>query len=216
MFNQEAFNKFVISHNVVGFFDTPITLKSGKQSHMYINWRHVSNDVALLESCALFVIEFCLMHKLNPDCFFGVAEGATKLGILTQYLWAKQHNAKVGSHKLCMGRAKPKQHGSPEDKYFVGEPNGKIVVLEDVTTTGQSMIEAVKFLKSLNKHDITCVGLTNRETSDHSPTVKQQLQELNIDYYCLSTSKEILSQLNQSEDTSSIKPYIKKELSLLA
>ena len=36
-----------------------------------------------------------------------------------------------------MGRAKPKQHGSPEDKYFVGEPNGKIVVLEDVTTTGK-------------------------------------------------------------------------------
>jgi orotate phosphoribosyltransferase len=216
MFNNQAFNDFIINHNVIGFFDDPITLKSGKKSHMYINWRHVSNDVVLLESCALFVIEFCLKHKLKPDCFFGVAEGATKLGIITQYLWAKQHNASVGSHKLCMGRAKPKQHGSPEDKYFVGEPSGKIIVLEDVTTTGQSMIEAVKFLQSLNKSDITCIGLTNRETADHSPTVADQLKKLNITYYHLSTSKELLEQLTQSEKSKSIQPYITKELSLLS
>ncbi len=216
MFNQDAFNKFIINHNIIGFFDSPISLKSGQKSHMYINWRHVSNDVVLLESCALFVIEFCLTHNLEPDCFFGVAEGATKLGIITQYLWAKQHDAKVGSHKLCMGRAKPKEHGSPEDKYFVGEPNGKIIVLEDVTTTGQSMLEAVKFLKSLNKNDITCIGLTNRETKDHSPTVAEQLHSLNITYYNLSTSKELLNELSKKKSSHSIQPFINKELSLLS
>jgi orotate phosphoribosyltransferase len=40
-----------------------------------------------------------------------------------------------------MGRAKPKDHGDPKDRYFVGEPGGKVVILEDVTTTGKSLIE---------------------------------------------------------------------------
>ncbi len=215
MFNQNAFNSFVIRNKVIGFFDSPITLKSGKQSHMYINWRTITNDVALLEACALFIIEFCKKNNIQPTCFYGVPEGATKLGLLTQYLWAKQQSAKPGSHILSMGRAKPKPHGSPQDKYFVGEPAGDIILLEDVTTTGQSMIDVLDQLQNLGKNIIGCIGLTTRETIENRPTVNQQLKERNVPYYALSNAKTLLELLNKKIDSGINQDLLNKELNQL-
>jgi orotate phosphoribosyltransferase len=45
-------------------------------------------------------------------------------------LWAPSQ------HVIPMGRAKPKLHGSLEDKYFIGKPSGKVLVIEDTITTG--------------------------------------------------------------------------------
>jgi hypothetical protein len=54
---------------------------------------------------------------LNPDCFYGVPEGATKLAIVTQSKWAQfAPNYGQGSHCLPMGRAQPKEHGDPKDR----------------------------------------------------------------------------------------------------
>jgi len=36
-----------------------------------------------------YVMAFVEDSGLQPDCFYGVPEGATKLGIITQYKWAK-------------------------------------------------------------------------------------------------------------------------------
>ena len=108
MFNQTNFNNFIIKNKIISLAEKPFTLKSGQESHLYINWRNISNDVALLETCAHYIIEFCETHNLNPDCFYGVPEGATKIGILTQYLWSKKQGCSPGSHRLSMGRVKPK------------------------------------------------------------------------------------------------------------
>jgi orotate phosphoribosyltransferase-like protein len=36
---------------------------------------------------------------------------------------------------------------APKDKFFVGVPKGKTIVIEDVTTTGGSLIETLNGLK---------------------------------------------------------------------
>ena len=41
-----------------------------------------------------FVLEFAADHQIQPDTFFGVAEGATKLGVLTQFKYAMKNTAK--------------------------------------------------------------------------------------------------------------------------
>ncbi|MEW5896752.1 MAG: hypothetical protein AB1668_03610 [Nanoarchaeota archaeon] len=163
-FNHEAFNQFALDNGVVGFFQQPITLKSGRQSHWYANWRTVADDAFLLDKLTDYVLAFTKTHGLQPDCFFGVPEGATKLALLTQYKWAKQSPQYApGSHCLPMGRGKPKFHGAPKDRYFLGEPRGKIVVLEDVTTTGGSLLTTIHRLRSLDDVKIiAAIGLTNR------------------------------------------------------
>ena len=201
MFNQETFNNFIISQKIITLSEKPFTLKSGQESHLYINWRHITNDVALLEECAHYIIKFCETNNLNPDCFYGVPEGATKIGLLTQYLWAKKQGCSPGSHLLSLGRVKPKEHGSPSDKFFIGEPQGNIILLEDVTTTGQSMLQTLDQLQSLNKTIVACIGLTNREPSNVTKTIAQKVSARNVPYYALSSAKQLLTTLTSTESS---------------
>ena len=193
-FNQEEFNKFIEENNVYGFFEKPITLKSGRQSQFYANWRNVVEDTWLTERLAEYVIAFAEDAGIQVNTFYGVPEGATKLGIITQYKHAKQSPSyDKGTHVLSMGRAKPKEHGDPKDKYFVGMPRGKVIVLEDVTTTGGSLITTLDGLVEAGIKVAAVFSLTNRmEKRDDGLSVKQALEQRGYKFYSMSTATEVL------------------------
>ena len=192
-FNQEAFNEFILTNGIIKTFDEPITLKSGKKSHLYVNWRTASEDAYLMDQITDFVLAFASDHHIQPDTFFGVAEGATKLGVLTQFKYAMNNTAKKGDYTLAMGRAKPKEHGDPKDRYFVGEPKGTICVLEDVTTTGGSLINCIKGLQAMGHTISAAIGLTNRnETLDEHESVADAIKELNVPYFEMSSAQSLI------------------------
>ncbi len=194
-FDKDAFNSFILENNVIGFFEEPITLKSGRLSHFYVNWRNVTNDVYLIDKLADFIIAFVRDMGWSVDCFFGVPEGATKTGIITQYKWAKMSkNFGKGSHILPMGRGKVKAHGMPKDRFFVGAPAGNVVIIEDVTTTGSSLIECVQNLKQLEGVNIVAaLALTNRmEKRDDGKSVEESLGDMGVKYFAMSDAIELL------------------------
>jgi len=193
-FNQKEFNNFVLDNHVIGFFEKPITLKSGRESNWYVNWRTVGEDAFLLDRLSDFVLNFTKDLNLKPKCFYGVPEGATKLGIDTQTKLARQSpNYAIGSHVISMGRGKPKEHGDPKDKYFLGMPRGPTIILEDVTTTGGSLLNTIDNLKQANIPVIAAFGLTNRmELRDDRTSVKQAVESKGIQYHHLSSSLELL------------------------
>ena len=198
-FNQQKFNQFILENNVIGFFEEPITLKSGRLSFWYVNWRNVAQDVFLLDKLTDLVINFVEDLNLKPDCFYGVPEGATKLGILTQYKWAKKSsNFGLASHILPMGRGKPKDHGDLKDRFFVGMPRGETVILEDVTTTGSSLLETIEKLKITGVKIIAAISLTNRmEKRDDGKSVKEVVEEKGIPYFQMSNVLELLPMTHQ-------------------
>ena len=193
-FNQQSFNEFVVEHNVYGFFEEAITLKSGRRSHFYANWRNVVEDAFLTERLVEYLLAFVEDHGLEVDTFYGVPEGATKLGVIAQYTWAKrQTDYGQGSHVLAMGRARPKDHGAPKDRYFVGTPRGRVVVLEDTTTTAGSAIKTLDALKDLGIQVVAMISLTNRmETRDDGASVKEAVEQRGIRFYNMCTAIEIL------------------------
>jgi len=193
-FNQEKFNQFILENKVVGFFEEPITLKSGRLSHWYVNWRNVAEDVFLSDKLSDYVMAFVEDLGLQPDCFYGVPEGATKLGIITQYKWAKESkNYGLGSHILPMGRGKPKDHGKLKDRFFLGQPKGKVVILEDVTTTGSSLLETIDNLTQAKIQIIAAIGLTNRmEMGDDGKSVKETVEAKGAPYLQMSNALELL------------------------
>jgi orotate phosphoribosyltransferase len=199
-FNQSAFIEFIIENRVVGFFDAPVTLKSGRQSNWYVNWRTVSGDVYLIDRLADFLIDFAVEKGLEPDAFFGVPEGATKLGLLATYKWAtSRDDFAKGRYALPMGRGKPKEHGAPQDKFFLTPPSGKIVVVEDVTTTGGSLIGALDQLSALDVEVIAAVGLTNRmEFRDDGLSVKDAIAKRGVRYLALSEAADFLPEAYRS------------------
>ena len=193
-FNQAEFNKFIEESGVYGFFKDPITLKSGRKSNFYANWRNVVEDVYLTDKLADYVIAFAESAGLKADTFYGVPEGATKLGVITQYKYAKGSAGYAkGSHVLAMGRAVPKDHGAPKDKFFVGVPKGKVVVLEDVTTTGGSLITTLDGLKEAGIDVAGVISLTNRmEKRDDGMSVKEAIEKKGPKFYSMSTALEML------------------------
>jgi len=193
-FDQELFNRFVEDNGVYGFFEEAITLKSGRTSHFYANWRDVTQDVWLTEKLVEQVIAFVRNKGIDVDTFYGVPEGATKLGILSQFTWAKQQAGfGKGSHLLAMGRALPKEHGAAKDRYFLGKPQGKVVVLEDVTTTGGSSIKCIESLRDAGVEPVALVSLTNRmEKRDDGRSVEEAVTSIGVAFYSMSSAVDLL------------------------
>lgn len=194
LFKREEFNRFLIVNGVVGFFDKPVTLKSGRRSHWYVNWRTVSGDVYLIDRLADFLIYFTKDRGLDPEAFYGVPEGATKLGIIATYKWASsQPGFAQGSNRLPMGRGRPKEHGAIQDRFFLTSPHGKVVVVEDVTTTGGSLLRTLDQLADLDVEVIAAVGLTNRmELRDDGKSVEDAVKEKGVQYLALSSANDFL------------------------
>ncbi|MFX1596715.1 MAG: hypothetical protein ACFFBK_11705, partial [Promethearchaeota archaeon] len=150
---------------------------------------------------------------LKPRSFYGVPEGATKLGIITQYKWArKQKNYSPGNYSLPMGRGNQKEHGDPKDRFLLGIPSGTTVILEDTTTTGESLINEIKKLKKLDVNIIGAIGLTDRnELRDDGKSVEEIIWEEKIKYYSMSNAVDLLPYLNITpEIAKNINEYFKK------
>ncbi|MFO7710205.1 MAG: hypothetical protein R6V53_00405 [Candidatus Woesearchaeota archaeon] len=190
-FNQEEFNNFVLENNVIGLFSEQKKLKSGRYSSWYVNWRTVAGDAFLLDQLSDYVLEFTRDQGLQPDNFYGVPEGATKLGIITQFKWAQSSpDYAPHSHAMPMGRGKPKEHGAAKDRFYVGEPRGNTIVLEDVTTTGGSLLETID---TLTVPVIAAFGLTNRmEKTDQGYSVKEAVESRGIPYHSMSNAFDLL------------------------
>lgn len=210
---RENFYNFIVNNNIIGLFREPIKLKSGRLSFWYINWRNIASDVFLLDQLTDYIFLYINYLGLNPKCFYGVPEGATKIGIITQYKWAKnQENYKSGAYILSMGRGKQKEHGDPKDRFFLGVPNGETVIIEDVTTTGDSLVNAIKKLRELNVKIIAAIGLTNRnELRDDRKSVKEIILENDVQYYAMSNAFDLLPKLEITKEIADhIEAYFKK------
>jgi len=212
-------DQFIFGEKVLGFFEESRRLKSKRMSHWYLNWR--INDAFLIDLLSGHVIDFTRELGLDPNCFYGVQEGATRLAVITQHEWARQSpNYSIGSHPLPMGRGKPKEHGMPKDRYFVGEPREKTIIIEDVTTTGGSLLDKIGDLKEMGDVELLCAfSLSNRmemtpipgqdreetvekfkkiferatgKTYKEAMNVEQAVQEAGLPFYAFSNALELL------------------------
>ena len=233
MFKKEDFYKFIIQNGALGVCDKPISLNSGRKSPYYVNWRKVTNNPILIDELTDYIIDFA--EKLDPQCFIGVPEGATKIALITQYKFAKMN--KRASNCLPMIRGKPKSHGIPKDRFFIGGPIGRTILIEDTVTTGSSLLLTVYKLKKANIDLVGIIGLTDRNEltpiegvdddkflneykllyekftdKPYKPQmVKEIMDEIGIPYYAMSNARELLSELKMDKKTKNlIKEYFKK------
>ena len=191
-FNQEAFNQFVLESGVIGFGN--FTLASGRKSYFYTNWRKIVADTWSRDKLTDYILSFAKDKKLEVDTFIGVPEGATLIGAFTQDKFAKQsENYSKGSHVTSMARKTPKSHGDALDKYFIGKPQGKICVIEDVTTTANSLSKFLISLKKLNLNASDVITLTNRaQITKDGLSVKESLESKGYGFHEMSSALEIL------------------------
>jgi len=211
-YERLLFDKFLIDNDVVEFREKKIKLSSGRYSHFYINVKNLMNDVATLDNLMLRVNVW--YKNLEPDYFLGVAEGMTKLGLIMNYSKAKADLPRYKDYfpkghpkkyPLPMARGRTKRYGNKKDRYFLGNLKGKVVVLEDVLTTGDSAIKLVKNLRKNNAEVLAVIGIVDRlELRKDGLSVAEKFSKLGIDYYSMTDVKTLLplayEKLNPSKD----------------
>jgi len=201
-----------------------------------------------------------VMHKI--DAIYGDSKSIYRE--LAFLLAARLYQITGKNYILVQGRQKPKKHGLPQDRYFIGKPEGKVLILapdfkigkrmlyqilevknvespiylsiwaeerinyvmtylngeyrniydvimiEDVTTTGDSLIKEVVKLKDQGMNIKAVIALHDRnEVREDGKSIKEILiTEFGIPYYAMSNSVNVLSKIAKKENIQ--KDIIKK------
>lgn len=191
-FDKDAYEEFLIGRGVIGFPKEPMQLKSGRLSPWYANLRGLTDSVRGKDTLVGFVLDYVESVGLELDFFYGVPEGATKLALFL----TDEHAERNGTDSpLVLGRGRPKEHGEPRDRFFVGNVPAKsrVVVIEDVTTTGDSLLTAIEALRTADAEILAAIGLVNRmELRDDGKSVEQKMGELGVRYLAMSDALALL------------------------
>jgi orotate phosphoribosyltransferase len=137
-----------------------ITLASGRKSDFYFNLKPTMLDP---EGAALLAeLSFEALRDENIDYIGGLEMGAVPLaGAIAQLSWMK--GKPIAAFFV---RKKPKEHGArlAVEGLAKGETlNGKrIVIVEDVTTTGGSAIKAVEAVKDAGGEVVMVFTMVDR------------------------------------------------------
>ena len=208
---ENKYYSFLIKQNIIGFCDQPIKLKSGKESSLYANFRNINKTNQSLEILKHFVIDFISKNNIElSDGVLGVPEGATILGYEIQ---KKLIDDNLVLDSVFQYRIIPKTHGAVENRFWVnGNKPRKIILIEDVVTTGGSTLSFIKKLKEMDIETTSVITLLDREQLDISgKTAKDLFKEMKIKLYTLSTASDILPIILKTTKNENYKQKIKNE-----
>jgi orotate phosphoribosyltransferase len=136
-FNLDSYHEFAIEKHVPGFWEEGKVLSSGIKSYWYWDGERFLDYVPDTRKLVRFVLDYCEDRVIMPDYFLGVPEGTNRL--------VDALNLELGG-KIALIRKKPKFLRKGLYEHFSGlvEPGDKPIIVEDVTTTGNSLIKQLK------------------------------------------------------------------------
>ena len=149
----------IIRERSFGFGE--ITLASGRTSHFYFN---LKPTMCHPEGAALLAeLTYDALRDDNLDYVGGLEMGAVPLaGAIAQLSWLKNHPISA-----FFVRKKPKEHGArlAVEGLAKGETlEGKrIVIVEDVTTTGGSAVKALDAVREAGGNVVLVFTLVDRD-----------------------------------------------------
>ena len=138
-----------------------VTLASGRKSDFYFNLKPTMLDP---EGAALLAeVTYEALRDDELDYIGGLEMGAVPLaGAIAQLSWLKGHPIAA-----FFVRKKPKEHGArlSIEGLMPGETlaGKRIVVVEDVTTTGGSAMKAVEALREVGANVVLVLTMVDRE-----------------------------------------------------
>tara|TARA_A100001011_G_scaffold388760_1_gene469027 strand:+ start:262 stop:843 length:582 start_codon:yes stop_codon:yes gene_type:complete len=154
-----------IKNNIVKFGD--FTLKSGKKSNIYIDMRSIISYPILLKLLIKYIsemekleiikeknIDTIKIKKMEYTCVIGVPYGAISLATA----FSLQTNV-----KSLFIRKEKKKYGTKKQVEGHYNENEEILLIEDVITSGQSILETIKIIEDNNLKIKKIITIIDRE-----------------------------------------------------
>jgi len=158
---KQEFIDFMVESKVLKFGD--FTLKSGRKSPFFMNAGAYVTGSQLMKLGEYYAKAIHDKYGDDFDVLFGPAYKGIPLAVVTAVAFAKLYGKEV---KYCSDRKEDKDHGADKGGLLGYKPvdGDRVVMIEDVTTSGKSMEETVPKVRACG--DVTIVGLMvslNRE-----------------------------------------------------
>jgi orotate phosphoribosyltransferase len=155
-----------------------IRLASGRESNFYFNMKPTMLDP---EGSALIAAAFVeVMTREKPDFIAGLELGAVPpLACATMASWL------AGAPVPCLiVRKQPKEHGTrlpieglPSDDALNG---ATVLMIEDVTTTGGSVLKAVRTMREMGAQVTKVLTIVDRQEGAAEELAKEGLELLSV------------------------------------
>ena len=151
---KEEFIEFMIESDVLKFGD--FTLKSGRKSPFFMNAGAYVTGSQLTRLGEYYAKAIHETYGDDFDVLFGPAYKGIPLAVVTAMAYSKLYGKEI---RYCSDRKEAKDHGADKGGLLGTKlcDGDKVVMIEDVTTSGKSMEETVP--KVRGAADVTLVGL---------------------------------------------------------
>ena len=147
---KEEFIGFMVDSGVLRFGD--FTLKSGRKSPFFMNAGGYVTGTQLMKLGEYYAKAIHDNYGTDFDVLFGPAYKGIPLSVATTIAFSKLYGKDI---KYCSNRKEIKDHG--DTGILLGSPikdGDKVVIIEDVTTSGKSIEETFPIIMEQGKVEI--------------------------------------------------------------
>lgn len=151
---KQEFIEFMVASNVLKFGD--FTLKSGRKSPFFMNAGAYVTGSQLKKLGEYYAKAIYDKYGDDFDVLFGPAYKGIPLAVVTAIAFSELYKKEI---RYCSDRKEDKDHGADKGAFLGSklQDGDRVVMIEDVTTSGKSMEETVPKVKGAA--DVTIVGL---------------------------------------------------------
>ena len=176
---KQEFIDFMVESDVLKFGD--FTLKSGRKSPFFMNAGAYVTGSQLKRLGEYYAKAIHANYGDDFDVLFGPAYKGIPLAVVTAIAYHELYGKEV---RYCSDRKEAKDHGADKGGFLGSKlkDGDRVVMIEDVTTSGKSMEETVP--KVRGAADVTIVGLMvslNRMEVGQGGKVSA-LDEIHVEY----------------------------------
>ena len=151
---KKEFIDFMVDSKVLKFGS--FTLKSGRQSPFFMNAGGYVTGSQLKKLGEYYAKAIHNTYGDDFDILFGPAYKGIPLAVVTAMAYSELYGKEV---RYCSDRKEEKDHGADKGSFLGSklQDGDRVIMIEDVTTSGKSMEETVP--KVRGAADVTIVGL---------------------------------------------------------
>lgn len=151
---KQEFIDFMVESEVLKFGE--FTLKSGRKSPFFMNAGAYVTGVQLKKLGEYYAKAIHSRYGDDFDVLFGPAYKGIPLSVVTAIAYSELYGKEV---RYCSDRKEEKDHGADKGSFLGSKlkDGDRVIMIEDVTTSGKSMEETVP--KVRGAADVEIVGL---------------------------------------------------------
>lgn len=200
---KKEFIRFMVESNVLKFGD--FTLKSGRKSPFFMNAGSYVTGYQLKKLGEYYAKAIHDTYGTDFDVLFGPAYKGIPLSVATVIAFSELYGKEI---RYCSNRKEEKDHG--DAGILLGsklKDGDRVVIIEDVTTSGKSIEETFPILKAQGNISVIglMVSLNRMERGKGTKCALDEIKDLyGIETAAIVSMKDVIEELYNHEVNGSV------------